>query len=381
MTSRWDLATAGLQPPLAIVDLEAFDANAADLVRRAGGKPVRVASKSVRCRALLARVLAQPGFHGVMAYAVPEALWLVGSGVGDVFVAYPSADLTALAELATSAQAAASVTLTIDSVEHVRLLASLPRAHGLRVAVDVDASLRVGPVHLGVRRSPLRTPADVVAVVEAATRAGLRVVGLMFYDAQIAGLPDSSPAVRLVKRRSAQSLLERRGAVVAAVHALTDLEFVNGGGTGSLHVTRADGAITELAAGSGLFGPTLFDGYDDFTPRPAAAFAVPVVRRPGPRFATTFGGGYVASGPPGWSRVPRPFGRAGVRLIRAEGTGEVQTPLQGKGVRDLKLGDRVWFRYAKAGEMCERFDTLHLVRGDQLVETVPTYRGEGRNFG
>jgi D-serine deaminase-like pyridoxal phosphate-dependent protein len=381
VTRHWDAATSAVQAPFAVVDLDAFDANADDLLRRAAGVPIRVASKSVRCRALLHRVLERPGFAGVMAYAVPEARWLVASGVQDVFVAYPSVDRAALAALAADASQAAHVTLTVDSVEHVRLLAGLDRPHGLRVALDVDASLRLGRVHLGVRRSPLRAPEEVVAVARAAAEAGLSVVGLMFYDAQIAGLPDSSPAVRLVKRRSAQSLARRRGEVVAAVRAVADLEFVNGGGTGSLHVTGRDHAVTELAAGSGLYGPTLFDGYDDFTPQPAAAFALPVVRRPGPDFVTAFGGGYVASGPPGWSRVPTPFGRDRVELVRSEGVGEVQTPLRGKGVRDLERGDRVWFRYAKAGEMCERFDALHLVRGDQLVETVPTYRGEGMNFG
>jgi D-serine deaminase-like pyridoxal phosphate-dependent protein len=381
VTLPWDTATSAVQAPFAVVDLDAFDANAADLVRRASGKPIRVASKSVRCRSLLSRVLSQPGFAGVMAYAVPEARWLVASGFEDVYVAYPSVDRAALAALAASATESAQVTLTIDSLEHVQLLAGLDRPHGLRVAVDVDASLRMGPVHLGVRRSPVREPGEAVAVARAATAAGLSVVGLMFYDAQIAGLPDSSPAVRLMKKRSAESLGRRRGEVVAAVREVADLAFVNGGGTGSLHVTGPDPAVTELAAGSGLYGPTLFDGYDDFRPRPAAAVALPVVRRPAPGFVTAFGGGYVASGPPGWSRVPTPFGRRDVRLVRSEGVGEVQTPLHGNGVRDLALGDRVWFRYAKAGEMCERFDALHLVSGDRLVETVPTYRGEGKNFG
>ena len=374
-------ATAGLPAPLVAVDLAAFDANADDLVRRAAGRPIRVASKSVRCRSLLSRALSQPGFAGVMAYAVPEARWLVASGFEDVFVAYPSVDRAALAALAADATEAARVTLTVDSLEHVQLLAALDRPHGLRVALDVDASLRMGRLHLGVRRSPLREPADAATLARAAASAGLSVVGLMFYDAQIAGLPDSSPAVRLMKKRSADSLGRRRGEVVAAVRAVADLEFVNGGGTGSLHVTGRDPAVTELAAGSGLYGPTLFDGYDDFTPRPAAAFALPVVRHPGEGFVTAFGGGYVASGPPGWSRVPSPFGRPGVKLVRSEGVGEVQTPLQGNGARGLGLGDKVWFRYAKAGEMCERFDALHLVSGDQLVDTVPTYRGEGKNFG
>jgi D-serine deaminase-like pyridoxal phosphate-dependent protein len=377
----WDEATAGLQAPLAVVDVDAFDANAADLRRRAAGTPIRVASKSVRCRSLVERALSQPGFSGVMAYAVPEALWLVTAGVEDVFVAYPSVDRAALAALARDAHAAAQVTLTIDSDDHVDLLASLDRPHGLRVAIDVDASLRLGGLHLGVRRSPLRSPRQVLAVAQAAQRAGLTLAGLMFYDAQIAGLPDSSPAVRLVKRRSAAQLLERRGEVVAAVRSVADLEFVNGGGTGSLHVTGRDPAVTELAAGSGLFGPTLFDGYDDFTPRPAAAFALPVVRRPGRGFVTAFGGGYVASGPPGWSRIPSPHGPDDVRLVRAEGAGEVQTPLHGPAAQRLRLGDRVWFRHAKAGELCERFDELNLVRGNALVGSVPTYRGEGKNFG
>jgi D-serine deaminase-like pyridoxal phosphate-dependent protein len=381
VTLHWDTATAAVQPPFAVVDLDAFDANAADLERRAAGVPIRVASKSVRCRNLLSRALARPGFAGVMSYAVPEARWLVAEGFEDVYVAYPSVDRAALAAVAADARDAAQVTLTVDSLAHVEFLAGLDRPHGLRVALDVDASLRIGRLHLGVRRSPLREPADAVALAQAAAAAGLTVVGLMFYDAQIAGLPDSSPAVRLVKKQSAESLAQRRGEVVAAVREVADLDFVNGGGTGSLHITGQDPAVTELAAGSGLYGPTLFDGYDDFTPQPAAAFALPVVRRPGPGFVTAFGGGYVASGPPGWSRVPAPFGRSGVKLVRSEGVGEVQTPLQGRGVRDLKLGDRVWFRYAKAGEMCERFDALHLVQGDQLVETVPTYRGEGKNFG
>ena len=381
VSAAWDVATAGLPAPLAVVDLDAFDANADDLVRRAGGLPIRVASKSVRCRSLLQRVLARPGFHGVMAYSVREACWLVDSGLEDVFVAYPSVDVLALAELALDGWAARQVTLTIDSLDHVRLLAGLHRPHGLRVAVDVDASLRVGPVHIGVRRSPVRTPEDAAVVARAAADAGLSVVGLMFYDAQVAGLPDSSPAVRLVKARSSASLMNRRQAVVAAVRRVADLEFVNGGGTGSVHLTALDPAVTEVAAGSGLYGPTLFDGYDDFSPRPAAAFALAVTRRPGPGFVTVSGGGFIASGPPGWERLPAVFGRRGLRLVRREGAGEVQTPLRGKGARDLSVGDRVWFRHAKAGELCERFNALHLVSGTDLVETVPTYRGEGRNFG
>ena len=380
--AQWEVPTAGLPAPLVAVDLDAFDANAGDLVRRAGGLAVRVASKSVRCRALLERVLTLPGFTGVMAYAVPEAVWLAGQGVADVFVAYPSVDAAALRAVATDEHLRAEVTVTIDSVEHVWWLREAlgADAAGLGVAVDVDASLRLGRLHLGVRRSPTRSPVEALAVVRAAAGAGLDVRGLMFYDAQVAGLPDAGPHVRALKRRSVRELEDRRAAVVGAVRQEVDLRFVNAGGTGSLHLFGGDRAVTELAAGSGLYGPTLFDGYDDFRPRPAMAFALPVVRRPAPGHVTAYGGGYVASGAPGWSRVPSPV-RRGLALVRAEGTGEVQTPLHGRDADGLRVGDRVWMRAAKAGELLERFSEVHLVAGGELVDTVPSYRGEGRSFG
>ena len=203
----------------------------------------------------------------------------------------------------------------------------------------------------------------------------------MFYDAQIAGLPDSSAAVRLVKRRSAAELVHRRAAIVEAVSAFGPISLVNGGGTGSLHVTGRDPALTELAAGSGLYGPTLFDGYRAFTPQPAAYFVTSITRRPSPKHAVAYSGGYIASGPPGWSRVPKPIWPSGLELLGSEGAGEVQTPLRGRGATDLQVGDRVWFRHAKAGELCERFDVLHLVDADGSVTAAPTYRGEGKNFG
>lgn len=380
-------ATADLDPPLAALDLSALRANAADLVRRARGVPIRVASKSVRCRAVLEEVLGSQltghgGFAGIMSYSLREALWLAGQGARDILLGYPSVDRAALAELAADATLLDSITLMIDDVAQLDLIRAAVGGAGIspRVCLDVDASLRIGPLHLGVRRSPIRTPEQAERLARVARERGFRVVGVMTYEAQIAGLPDTNPAVRLVKRLSAAEIGTRRTRVLDAVRSVAgELEIVNSGGSGSIEVSVAAPEVTEVTAGSGLYVPTLFDGYRAFTPRPALYFALPVLRRPAAEIATVFAGGYIASGPAGASRVPKPVWPKGLRLIGTEGAGEVQTPFTG--AADLAVGDRVWMRHAKAGELCERFDAIHIVDADDRRTTVPTYRGEGRNFG
>jgi D-serine deaminase-like pyridoxal phosphate-dependent protein len=389
---RLDAATAALDAPFAVVDLDAFDANAADLLRRAGGTPVRLASKSVRCRALIDRALGA-GLQGILAFTLPEALWLAAAGHDDIVVAYPTVDRRALRELA-AGEARERVTVMVDCREHLDAIAAAGAAPDapVRVCVDVDASWWAlgGRLKIGAKRSPLRTPEQAAAFArEVAARPELTLDGLMSYEAHIAGVGDRPPgalgvamgaAIWAMQRASARELAERRAAVVEAVRAVAPLRFVNGGGTGSVARTAAEAAVTEVAAGSGLFAPTLFDAYSAFTLRPAAFFALPVVRRPAPGVATALGGGYLASGAAGRDRLPRPVLPPGLELDRQEGAGEVQTPLLGRAAADLRVGDRAWFRHAKAGELCERFNELHLVSGRELVATVPTYRGEGFAF-
>ena len=354
-----------------MVDLDAFDANAADLRRRAAGKPVRLASKSVRCRALMQRA----GMQGVLAFSLPEALWLANDADPpwqDLVVAYPSTDRAALAAAGGHEQ----VTVMVDCAEHLDLLA--PHT---RVCLDVDAAwwLLGGRVRVGAKRSPLHTPEQAAALAREVLARGHVLDGVMSYEGHIAGLGDRRAAIHAMQALSARELARRRAAVVAAVREVAPLRFVNGGGTGSIEGTAAESAVTEVAAGSGLLAPALFDGYRAFRARPAAFFALSVVRRPGRGVATVFGGGYVASGPAGKDRLPAPVHPPGLKLDAQEGAGEVQTPLHG--ASGLNVGDRVWFRHAKAGELCERFSSLYLVQGDRVVDEVPTYRGDGRSFG
>jgi D-serine deaminase-like pyridoxal phosphate-dependent protein len=390
---RLERACAGIDAPFAAVDLDAFDRNARDLARRAHGKPVRVASKSVRCRALLQRALgSDPAFRGILALTLPEALWLGGEGHDDIVVAYPTAERGALAELAAS-PVRERICVMVDCPEQLDAIetAGASAERPVRVCVEADAGLWLsgGRLRIGARRSPLHEPTAIAAfAAQIAQRPALHLVGLMAYESQIAGVGDRPAGhplrARLIgamQARSRRELADRRAEFVAAVErAAGPLEFVNGGGTGSVDSTASEPAVSEVAAGSGLYGPALFDDYSRFAPVPAAFFAVPVVRRPGPKVVTALGGGYVASGPPGADRLPRPVFPPGLRLDPREGAGEAQTPLLGAAADRLRVGDRVWFRHAKAGELCERFDRLHLVAGEELTDTVPTYRGEGRCF-
>lgn len=380
-------ATADLDAPVGALSVEALASNAYDLLDRAQGLPIRVASKSVRVRGVLDAVLALPGYRGILAYTLAEALWLAEDH-DDVVVGYPTADRSAIAHLAADELLASRVTLMIDDVAQLDFVDSVvapAKRAVIRVALELDASYRSRALgHVGVRRSPVYDPAAAEALAEAViARRGFRLVGMMAYEAQIAGVTNAGPrkaAIRAMQRASARELAARRAEAVRRVRGVAELEFVNGGGTGSIESTHADRSVTEVAAGSGLFGPHLFDGYTRFQPAPAAAFALDVVRRPTDDIATLLGGGWIASGPPGPDRLPRVVWPQGLRMLAREAAGEVQTPLRGAAARDLQVGDRVWLRHTKAGELSEHLESFALVEGGALVGQLPTYRGEGRVF-
>jgi D-serine deaminase-like pyridoxal phosphate-dependent protein len=381
---------ARIDAPFALVDLDAMWSNAREMLDRAAGTPIRVASKSVRCQALLAAILEHdPGFRGLMTFTLQESLWLHGHGFDDLLLAYPTADRGALAELGRLESERPPI-LMVDSTEHLDYIeAAAPNpARPIPVCIELDVGWWPlgGRLKIGAKRSPLRSPDQARALArEIAARPRFELAAIMGYEAHIAGLGDrplgkrmQQPFIRLVKRLSPAEIAERRAAVVAAVREISPVMIVNGGGTGSIHTTRREDVVTEITAGSGFYAPTLFDRYTDFRLTPAAMFAMPVVRRPSGGVATLLGGGFPASGAAGRDRLPEPHLPSGLRLDPLEGAGEVQTPVIGAAAASLRVGDRVYLRHAKAGELCERFQSLYLVRGDQIVDEVPTYRGEGR---
>ena len=392
---RYEEVFKDVQAPFAFVDLDAVWSNAADMLRRAGGKQIRIATKSVRCRPIISRLLdLDRSFDGLLTFTLAETLWLWEQGMRDLVLAYPTADgpsLTRLARLTAEHPDDAPVVM-VDSPEHLDLIEESAASFvaPIRVAIDIDASWWPlgGIVKVGPKRSPIRNADQAASLArEIERREQVRLVGLMAYEGQIAGVGDNVPrkaiinlAIRAMQAASAREIEARRAEIVAAVMEIAELEFVNGGGTGSIELTAAEPAVTEVAAGSGFYAPVLFDHYRSFTLIPAAMFALPVVRRPADDVATALGGGYLASGVGAKDRMPIPHLPEGLRLDPFEGTGEVQTPLLGAGAGGLSIGDRVYFRHVKAGELCERFNRLYLVTGSTIRAEVPTYRGEGMAF-
>lgn len=394
---QWRAVLKDERLPAVVVDLQAFDSNVAqigEIVRHGGhGHHLRLATKSVRVPALIRRILdsGEP-YRGLMCYAVEEVCALADQGFDDFLVAYPSVQPSDIKRLVELTAAGKTVRLVLDSVEQIERLSSANpnRDHPLDIVLDVDMSLRLagGRVHLGVRRSPLRSANDVFAVCEAASKfPGAKIVGLMGYEAQVAGLGDRNPFKRMInpvaaaiRNRSRKRVAELREELAVGFSKRgLDLQLFNGGGTGSVNFTVDEPWLTELTAGSGFLCSHLFDYFSNIQLRPACFFALQATRSSDDGYVTCAGGGYIASGEPGWDKVPRPYLPPGLELVSTEGCGEVQTPLRTSG-HDVSVGDPVLFRHAKAGELAEHFNEYLLVSGGEIVERVPTYRGLGCSF-
>ncbi|MEQ5842766.1 amino acid deaminase/aldolase [Paraburkholderia acidicola] len=385
-------ALAGHRLPAAFIDLDHFRINLERLRVRAAGMPIRLVTKSVRSVAMIRLALATGNFiRGLLCYSPAEAAWLASQGLDDLVVAYPSVEREDLRAVAAQLRNGRSITLMVDSMAQVEQIDALARAEGVvfPLSIDLDMSSAFPGIYFGVYRSPVHDVATAVALANGiAACSGVRLEGLMGYEGQIAGLMDVVPGqglknavVRSLKRRSIHETNTRRRNVVQALEAAGhSLRFVNGGGTGSVESTKSDPSVTEVAAGSGLYTPALFDHYASFQALPSAGFALPVTRLPKDGIFTCSGGGYIASGPIGKNRLPQPWLPAGCSLIDNEGAGEVQTPLRHPASVALKIGEPMLFRHAKAGELCERFNELLLITGGRVVDQVTTYRGDGKCF-
>ncbi|WP_449619707.1 amino acid deaminase/aldolase [Robertmurraya sp. Marseille-Q9965] len=380
-----------LSLPALLLDLDAFDQNCKSIADKANGKTIRIATKSIRSIPVLKRIFqTSPVFKGLMSYSPREAIFLAEQGFDDILLGYPCWDYQELSQIAKLNASGKQITCMVDSIEQIDHLNRIARKENgfFYLCIDIDMSTTFGGLHFGVRRSPLKTEEDVFQLTDQIKEsATLELIGMMGYEAQIAGVGDKVPskqlknqAVKLLKKKSIHEIKLRREYIVQALEREGfQLEFVNGGGTGSLDTTAQEESVTELTAGSGFYSPLLFDYYRNFRFKPALFFALPVVRKPTSNIYTCLGGGYVASGPYGEDKVPQPVYPPGGRLLPFEGAGEVQTPVYYEN-ETLEIGEAIIFRAAKAGEICERFNEIICFSKNQVVNRYRTYRGEGKCF-
>ena len=384
--------------PLAFVDLDKFDRNIAYVAGTQAdtGKTIRVASKSIRCLDLLQRVFKKGGgvFQGILAFTMEEAGFLIDNGLDDIIVAYPSTQISDVDIFVEKTRCGANLCLVVDCLDHLKILSAAGEKANLtlNLCLDIDMSYRpLGRLaHLGVRRSPVHCVTQALELVRAARDlGGVRIKSVMGYEAQIASMNDNYPAkgfknklIRLFKQQSVKELTHRRRRIVDKLRSEgIPLSVVNGGGSGSLISTGRDDAVTEVTAGSAFFAPGLFRYFHDVYFEPAAFFGLQVTRIPVKGVVTCQGGGYVGSGEVNANRLPWPVLPQGMQYLPMEGAGEVQTPLKlPEDCPKLSLGDPIFFQHAKAGELCERFNQLDLVKNNNIIGTTPTYRGQGHAF-
>ena len=378
--------------PLAYVDLDLLDKNIDLIKKRSGKTPVRIASKSIRCTHLVKYILdSDPLFQGIMSFSGSEAVYLSQSGFDNILVAYPVVNQQEIGQICGELKKGKYINLMVDLPEHLDLLEDEGRKQGtpIPVSIDIDLSVDFPGLHFGVWRSAVRDMKSLKNLVNRIKQLKyVQLEGLMGYEAQIAGVTDHVPGQvglnavkRLLKKISIKKIAAKRKQTVEWIQSQGfDLKFVNGGGTGSVESTIAEPHVTEVTVGSGFYSPHLFDYYHNFSLYPAAGFALAINRIPKDGIFTCSGGGYIASGSVEGIKAPVPWLPTGARLDANEGAGEVQTPVLYKGPESLSIGDPVLFRHSKAGELCERFNSLLLVKNGKVIDEVPTYRGEGKCF-
>lgn len=380
--------------PSAWLDLDALDKNIAIVNAKTAKVNLRIASKSVRSLAVLNYIKENtPNYIGIMSYSAEESVYLLENGFKNILCAYPTLDKDRIIKTFDYTAQGAKMVWMIDRLEHWLLLENLAKTHHtmVEICLDINMSMPLPKLYFGTKRSSLIDKKQLKKLLKRTENfSHTKIVGLMGYEAQIAGLPEHlpnkallTPAIRALKKASKKQVSIRRNAMLKLLKKMGHkIELVNGGGSGSMDFTCSQSEITEITVGSAYYYPALFsymDSMKDFTP--SAGFVLQVTRQPEEDVVTCHSGGFVASGSVGVDKSPIIHYPQNLQILTDEGFGEVQTPIESTtGDLNLKIGDYVWCRHAKAGELCEHFNTIAVYRDNEFLEEISTYRGDGKVF-
>lgn len=401
--------------PSAWLDMDALDHNIALVNQKTQALNLRLATKSIRSIDVLNYIKDNsPNYIGLMSYAADELVYLLENGFDNILCAYPTLDSSSVAQTFKYTEQGATMIWMVDRPEHVELLNEIARDHKVivEICLDVNMSMPLPKLYFGTKRSALMSKKDVETLLKIIKKCtNVKLTSVMGYEAQIAGLAERlpgkallTPAIRLLKNRSKKQVSQRRGTIVAWLKKQGyALELINGGGSGSMDFTASQPEVTEITVGSAYYKPAYFDYMDSMEGfKPAAGFVLPITRQPEKGVITCHSGGFIASGAVGADKVPVVHYPDYLSILADEGFGEVQTPMttNKKAMNSINnakskvitIGDFVWCRHAKAGELCEHFNELICYRAavesksiftKNQVEQPPmmtTYRGAGKCF-
>jgi D-serine deaminase-like pyridoxal phosphate-dependent protein len=380
--------------PAMIVDLDCLDHNIETISKKINpyGKNIRIATKSIRVPDIIRYIQKKGGdrFNSLMCYSLKEAEFLSSLGFDDLLIAYPTFSFNDIEIFFSLTQEGKNVILMVDCLDHIRSIDKFwarfktENTFKAKVCIDVDMSWRPVGLHLGVYRSPVRSLDDFRSLFKKINEFdNLELTGVMGYEAQVAGMGERNPFSNMInpikqfiKYRSVKVVKKKRQYISEYLNSINYLpKFFNGGGTGSLLSTVKESWITEVTVGSGFLQSHLFDYYKENTGVPAFCFALQVTRMPQDGYYTCKSGGFIASGETSLDKSPLPFIPEAMETVGNEGFGEVQTPVKYRGKEEIQLGDPLFFRPSKAGEIAEHFREYVLIRGGEIIDRVPTYRG------
>jgi len=387
----FDDAFKDLERPFAWLHLDALDANIQYVQKQCGNQQIRIATKSVRSIEVLRYIQQRlSNCSGFMSFTASETLYLLEQGFDNILIGYPVYEERAIEQIGQLVKQGRKVFFMVDDIAQAALLQKIASHQMItfEICLDINVSTDYKWLYFGTKRSPIDSLAKLNRLVDRLRQLpNIKVTGCMAYDAQIAGVTDATNAlfgmkdrfVRALKKRSIEGITTLRQQVVNYLRERFEIEIVNAGGTGSMHLLSEAPDITEITVGSAFYAPALFSNYQDLQLQPAAGFALRITRKFAHNVVVCHGGGYIASGVPENDRLPQFLEPDVYAYSSLEGAGEVQTPIIVKG-REHEIGDTIYFRHAKAGELCERFNELHTVRQGSYAGTFNTYRGDGKCF-
>jgi D-serine deaminase-like pyridoxal phosphate-dependent protein len=345
----------GVATPALVVDVDALERNI-DTARRlagAAGVGLRPHAKTHKCAAIARRQL-DAGAAGICVAKVGEAEALALAGIDRLLVTSP-VHAGLVPRVAALRAAGTDVTVVLDDVHAVTSLArAVEGIGGLDVLVDVD---------VGMHRSGVPDPVRAGRLAEhIRAQPSLRLRGVQGYGGHWQHLPD--PSARRAAVAEGMVTLSRCAEAVDAGGSGADVR--TGGGTGTFAIDRELGVLNDLQLGS----YALMDGqYEDALaadegPRWHQALFVQatVVSAVHDSFVTVDAGLKAFATDAGLPRAP-----ASTYAWFGDEHGLLTRPAD----RVLAVGDRVELVPPHCDPTVDRYDVIHLVRGDVLVDVVP----------